>query len=369
MTWLRFRREGNEFVAQYVVDLQFRPDSGVLHQVTRDELVRVRSFQETLRADESIIFQQMFRLVPGRYVVSVTVRDGGSPVLNRAESVDTVPRFSRPALADPVPVYEGDGRSATGELPRLLSSPRATLPYGGDSLRVYFEAYGVAAPTPLVLRVLDDAGTVLRLDSTTVSSSEGGDVARATYVLTPGSLPVGRLDLEAALPQTSAVRLPFLISFSGQYVITNYEEMVSLLRYFEHPDEVEKLQRASPAERPKAWEEFWRATDPVPITPDNEALESYFRRVQQANLRFADEGKPGWLTDRGVAFITLGDPDEVIDRSSGLDRDGARVIRWTYTLHRLVILFQDETGLGSFRMTPSSRAEYQRVLARVRRAQ
>mgnify|MGYP001163244724 CR=1 FL=1 len=115
-------------------------------------------------------------------------------------------------------------------------------------------------------------------------------------------------------------------------------------------------------------DEFWRATDPVAVTPENEALEDYFRRVQQANLRFPEEGTPGWLTDRGEVFITLGEADEVVDQSSGLDRSGLRVIRWGYTELRLVLFFEDETGFGRFRMTPSSRSEYQQVLARVRRA-
>ncbi|HXV90885.1 MAG TPA: GWxTD domain-containing protein [Gemmatimonadales bacterium] len=366
---LRFHRDGAEFVAQYRVELAFRPDSGRTVQVSRQEFVRVRTFAETNRADESVIFQHMLRLAPGRYTVSVTVRDGTGPALNRAEALDTAPRFDRPMLGEPIPVYEGDGRGATGALPRLVTSPRATLPYGGDSLRVYFEAYGVPEATPLVLRVLDGTGTALRTDTATLQAADSGDVARVTHVLAPGGLPVGRLDLEATIAGAAPVRLPFLISFSGQYVITNYEEMVSLLRYFERQEAVAKLRDALPQDRSKLWDEFWRATDPVPITPENEALEDYFRRVQQANLRFPEEGAPGWLTDRGEVFITLGDPDEVVDQSSGLDRSGLRAIRWSYTELRLVLLFEDETGFGRFRLTPSSRSEYQRVLARVRRAQ
>jgi len=34
-----------------------------------------------------------------------------------------------------------------------------------------------------------------------------------------------------------------------------------------------------------------------------------------------------------------------------------------------VLYFQDQTGFGRYRLTPSSRAEFQRVLARVRRSE
>jgi len=366
---LRFRRDGEEFVARYRVDLLIRPDSGPPRSVTREESVRVRGFQETLRADESVIFQQLLRLIPGRYLVSIAVRDVAGPALNRAERADTVPAFTRPGLGDPVPYYEGTGRRRSRDLPRLVSNPRATLPYAGDSLRVYLEGYGITAPTPLTVRVLDAAGTVLHEDTMQLTPPDSGDIAWLSYVLAPASLPVGRLDLTASLPAGPTVEMPFLLSFSGQYVVTNYEEMVSLLRYFDRQEEVAKLRDAPPAERSERWDAFWRATDPVPITPENEALESYFQRVQQANVRFAEEGAPGWLTDRGEVFITLGEPDDVIDQSSSMDRSGRRIIRWSYTTLRLVVFFEDETGFGRFRLDPNSRAEYQRVLARVRRGQ
>ena len=106
----------------------------------------------------------------------------------------------------------------------------------------------------------------------------------------------------------------------------------------------------------------------MPLTPENEAIDDYFRRVQQANIRFPDEGGPGWLTERGEVFISLGEPDEMTDLSNGTERNGVRVLRWTYASERLVLYFQDQTGFSRFRLAPTSRAEYQRVLMRMRQA-
>lgn len=365
---LRFRRDGPEFLAQYRVEIMMRGDSGAARAITRDETVRVRSFQETLRSDESVIFQQFFRVLPGGYTMSITVRDRGGVAVNRVEGVDTVPRFTGPALSEPLPFYEGEGRNATAEMPKLVLNPRATLPYGADSLRVYVEAYGLPDGVPVSLRVLDGTGTPLLSDTIALTGGTAG-FARGSVVLAPGGLPVGRLEIEIGADGAKPTRLPILVSFSGQYVITNFEEMVSLLRYFERQDAVAKLRDASAEDRPKLWDEFWRESDPVPITPENEALEDYFRKVQQANLRFMEEGVPGWLTDRGEVLITLGEPDEIVDQSSGLDRGGLRLIRWAYTDLRLAVLFEDQSGFGRFRLTPSSRSEYQRVLTRVRRGQ
>ena len=367
---LSFRRDGNEFVAEYHVEVSFRPDSGggaaAPRQVASDQVVRVRGFQETLRADESIIFQQFLTLGPGVYHVTVLVRDRNGPGVGRQERMDTVPAYRGPALATPIAFYEGTGRSDAADSPKLLANPRATLPYGADTLRFYVEGYGLAARARLAFRVIDQGGADVLED--TVPVAGGAGLARAVIPLAPDRLPMGQAQLQ--LQQVGGgprARAPFLVSFSGQWVITNFDQMISLLRYFERQDLVDSLRKAPPAERPELWKRFWKSTDPVPITPENEALDEYFRRVQIANQRYAEAGDPGWLTDRGEVFISLGDPDEVYDLRGDVSRGGTAVIRWTYNTLQLVLLFVDQTGFGRFRLTPSSRADYMRVLARVRR--
>lgn len=366
-TAITFQRRGNEFVAEYRVEAAFRTDSGVVpvRQIGRDEQVRVRTFQETLRTDESIIFQQFVTVPPGTYRVFVMLRDRNGPAFARAERMDTAPRFAARGLTRPIAIYTGEGRTRRSELPKLVANPRATLPYGADSMRFYVESYGESGA--LIARVVDVGDRELWRDTVPVAGN--AELSATTVAVAPGSLPVGQAELQAIpASRTDTTRARFLVSFSNQWVITNFDEMLSLLRYFDRQDWVDSLRRAEPEKRPDVWREFWKATDPVPITPDNEALDDYFRRVQQANVRFQDEGGPGWLTDRGEVFITLGEPDEVLDLSSGMDRSGVRAIRWTYTQLRLVLYFQDQTGFGRFRLTPTSRAEYQRVLGRVRRS-
>lgn len=367
---LSFQRRGGAFVAEYRVEAAFLTDSGVVpvRQIGSDQQVRVRNFQETLRNDESIIFQQFVTLPPGAYRVSVTVRDRNGPAVARAERVDTAPRFASavPIMTRPVAVYTAEGRQRRADLPKLVANPRATLPYGSDSMHFYIERYGARAGA-LVVRVVDGADKELWRDS--VRLAGGADLAYGTVVVAPGKLPVGQAELQAVpVGGGDTTRARFLVSFSNQWVITNFEEMASLLRYFDRQDWVDSLRRAAPERRPEVWREFWKATDPVPFTPENEALDDYFRRVQAANVRFQDEGEPGWLTERGEVFITLGEPDEMLDMSNGMDRSGLRVIRWTYNTERLVLYFQDQTGFSRFRLAPASRAEYQRVLARVRRS-
>jgi GWxTD domain-containing protein len=366
---LTFERRGAEFVAEYHVEASFRTDSTsvtAVRQIASDEQVRVRNFQETLRSDESVIYQQFVTLLPGPYYISAMVRDRNGPAFARAERADTVPRFAPVGMSKPIAVYTAAGRPDRSVPPKLLANPRATLPYGPDSMRFYVERYGARAVAALTARVVDGGDHELWRDS--VRLTGGPDIAWGTVVIVPSKLPVGSAELQTVAPGGDTTRARFLVSFSNQWVITNFDEMMSLLRYFERQDWVDSLRRSAADRRPEVWRDFWKATDPVPLTPENEALDDYFRRVQQANIRFPDEGGPGWLTERGEVFISLGEPDEMVDLSNGMDRAGSRVLRWTYASERLVLYFQDQTGFSRFRLTPASRADFQRAVMRVRQA-
>jgi GWxTD domain-containing protein len=63
-------------------------------------------------------------------------------------------------------------------------------------------------------------------------------------------------------------------------------------------------------ERERFIEQFWLRRDPTPGTPVNEFKEEHYRRIAYANERFAS-GIPGWRTDRGRVYISLGPPDEI----------------------------------------------------------
>ena len=124
------------------------------------------------------------------------------------------------------------------------------------------------------------------------------------------------------------------------------------------------MRRARGTDRVQLWQDFYHSTDPNPATPENEALDAYFSRVAIANQRFREPGSPGWRTDRGEVFITLGDPDEVHDQSAQLQNQN-RVIQWLYNDYRIALYFQDITGFGRFQLTPQSRSDFDRVRVRV----
>jgi GWxTD domain-containing protein len=357
---LAFQREGNLFVAHYRVSISFHREGTRSVDLSRDEIVRVPTFQETLRAEESVLFQQILRLTPGPYKVSVTVRDAGSSAETRAQGDYTAPSFQPGSTSAPILAYQATGRASRSDPLSMVLNSRGAVGYGADTLLAYVEGYDLQGPKTVPFEVHDEQQNVIYTDS--LRFRGGRQVESQVIRLAPDSISLGELKL--VVGTGSAQRsVSALVSFSQAWVITNFDEMLDLLRYFGHDEQVSAMRKAPPGERSRLWREFYAKTDPNNSTPENEALNQYFGRIGAANTRFTDEGVPGWRTDRGEVFITLGAPDESIETTPGTS---GRVVRWTFLNYRLALFFQDETGFGRLRLTPGSRAEYERILNRVR---
>ncbi|MBA3894889.1 MAG: GWxTD domain-containing protein [Gemmatimonadales bacterium] len=357
-----FQREGNSFVARYRVSLSFKREGAPPVDLAREELVRVATFQETQRADESVLFQQVLRIVPGTYTVTATVRDASSTSESSATAEYTAPKFGKETYSAPILTYQATGRGSLADPLSLVLNPRGAVGYGSDTLLAYVEGYGFAEASKVPFEVLDEQEHTIYSDS--LRFRGGREVESQVVRLAPDSVSLGELKIVVgSKPERSASAL---VSFTQAWVVTNFEEMLDLLRYFGRDEQISAMRRAPEGERARLWRDFYQATDPNPATPENEELNQYFSRVNAANQRFKDEGVPGWRTDRGEVFVTLGPPDESVESTPGAS---SRIVRWTYLNYRLEIYFQDETGFGRLRLTPGSRAEYERILSRVRRQQ
>jgi GWxTD domain-containing protein len=359
---LAFQREGNVFVARYRVSLSFKREGAPSVDVAREEIVRVPTFQETQRSDESILFQQILRLLPGTYHVTVTVRDVGSTSETRAQADYTTPNFAAGTTSAPILAYQATGRGDLADPLNIVLNPRGSVGYGSDTLLAYIEGYNFAKATTVPFKVLDEQQHVVHENE--LRFRGGHQVESQVVRLSPDSVALGELSLVVGEGDLER-KVSALVSFTQAWVVTNFDEMLDLLRYFGHDTEVNAMRKAPASERARMWREFYAATDPNNATPENEALNAYFARIAQANQRFTDEGVAGWRTDRGEVYVNLGPPDEAVENTPGTTAN--RILRWTYISLRLELFFRDESGFGRLRLLPSSRADYERTLARLRR--
>jgi GWxTD domain-containing protein len=157
------------------------------------------------------------------------------------------------------------------------------------------------------------------------------------------------------------------ISGSDDLAAVSLQELLDYLRYFATAERLRVLRDTVAEARAVVWSAFLRTTDPLPVTSEHEGLREYFSRLAIANARFRGEAVPGWLSDRGMVYSTLGEPDRIVEPPAGEDSSRERAQLWEYRQHRLRLVFIEREGAQRWRLTPSSEAEFQAVAARVRR--
>lgn len=370
---LSFVREGDSYRAPYEVHVALSQGGSQVSAINSMEIVRVPTFKEINRTDESVIFQHYFKVRPGNYNISFQVRDAGSARSTTQEGLITIPALRTGLLSTPVIVYEAAPRTRLDSLPRILASPRSSAVFGQDStVAVYLEGYGAQARLPVGFIVQNDRGAILWRD--TVVLQRHGNLLSGSMNIPISKVGIGIANVTFTRNDaTDTVRTPVFVSFGDNIPLLSYEEMLAQLRYYVAPERIRSLRDASPERRGGLWAEFLRSTDPVPGTPEHEGLQAYFTRVLHANIRFREEagGRSGWLSDRGKVFVSLGEPDQIYEQNTNVPLTSTsvsqrgRVQYWEYSQYRLRFLFYDETGTGRWRLTPASEAEFQSINARL----
>lgn len=361
-----FTPQGSEERASFVVAISAHDSTNPAVRVENQQLIRVKTFKETARADESVVYERYLTLKPGNYTLSVTVSDKNTANTNTGSMSIAVPPMTAGALSSPITVHTAIARDRRDTLPNLIANPRSTLVFGKDSLAsVYLEMYDLPAGSRIALSVLTPDNNPLLRDTVTLTREES--IAGAVFGLPMTRLGLGRRIVEATVVGSrDTVRTPLWITVGEGMGIISFEELLSYLRYFATAERLQALRDTPTDQRAAAWAAFWKETDPNPATIENEALVEYFERIQTANRQFKEPGEPGWLTDRGKVFITLGEPDQITGQNGrGLTPSG-RSQYWAYARHGIRFEFVDQNGFGRWRLTPRSESDFSNVASQER---
>jgi GWxTD domain-containing protein len=370
---LRYQRDGKGFFAEYTIDVTFmNTDSSIVKRFNAREAVRLGTFAETGRTDESVIFQQGIAIAPGTYLVRLMANDANSSRGFRMTDTLAVPAYGAGAtIASPMLVYRATGRTAKNELPELISNPRHTVPYGGAAPLLYLEAY--SATDPVGVRVLNESGTEMWSGRADLSEGAGG-ISYSVLEIPAANLPLGKFWVEVSDGTRPPSRTPLIMTISDQWMVEKFDDVLEFMRYIASQAELDSLKAGTPTQQRDAWERFWKKRDPLVQTELNEYRDQFFARVRYSIEAFREPGgRPGWNTDRGEVYIVLGQPDNAIERFVGQTADvtgKANAEEWEYYNvpgGRLTLLFYDRTGFGRFELVPSSAASFRNVADRIKR--
>ena len=198
---------------------------------------------------------------------------------------------------------------------------------------IYLESYGLPAGSRIALSVLTQDQSPLLQQTISLTREEaarrGGDRAPDDAARTRPAHRRG--DRRRLAGHRAHSALDHGRRRDGDRQLRGAAELPALLRHGR--SDCRHCATRRPSSEAAVWAAFWKETDPNPATIENEALVDYFERIQTANRQFKEPGEPGWLTDRGKVFITLGEPDQITGQNGrGLTPSG-RSQYWAYARH------------------------------------
>jgi GWxTD domain-containing protein len=192
-----------------------------------------------------------------------------------------------------------------------------------------------------------------------------GDHFSSTFAVPVSRLGVGVMILGLNHPGSAdTVRIPIFVAFGEDLPVATFTQMLDYLRYYVSAQRSGAARRTSRSESGTLGRLPARHRSGAADTATRRPAR-FFSRIAQANVRFREEGQPGWLTDRGRVVVALGQPDQIYEPTMSDIGQRGRTLVWEYREHRLQVVFIDQTGFGRWRMTLPSESEFESVVRRI----
>lgn len=369
-TALRFTRDdAGGWHASYRVTAKLDPESGAAFERSWERTVDVTSFDETLLTVETIVFQAELPLASGKYTLDLTVADLNANESSQASVEFEAPALGLPSVGEPVLLRRVD---RTREPVTWVVHPSHAFPSPPDRLSFMVVARAADGSYTARARLVDPradegAGVVGEWTDALGAGDQGGLVAFGAIDNT-AQFGEYRLDVEVVDGSGNVVAhsaTPLVIAGSAAWIVENWKDALSLIRYEATEKEMDILEDIDdPAQRIEAWACFWRLRDPIASTAANEAMQEYFARIETANDTWKSALRPGYQSDRGRAYVTLGPPDDI--QSNPVPFGQLPFEIWTYQRSRqFQLLFVDKIGFNNYQL--DNMATYQRELGSVER--
>lgn len=366
------RTSSGRFRASYRVTATLERDGERVVDESWEKSIDVATFDETGLGGETIVFQSDFGVRPGEHDLTLTIRDLNADEAARTTSEIEVPGFGgeAPALAEPVVLRLRPEEEPGG----FVVHPSRYFPTAPERVEFLAEAAGLsseAGPWELRGRI---APMVSERDEEPLEwrglLEPGPDGRARTFGAFENDVArFGEYEMELVLVNGAGEEIerrgtPLLIAGTSGWIVENWDDALSLIRYEATDGEMEILEDVEEDQkRVEAWNCFWRMRDPVPATTTNEALQEYFRKLEIANRQWSSTLRPGYLSDRGRVYLTLGPPNDIFERPVPMGQRPFEV--WRYDRYNFEILFVDRIGFDNYQIQNID--VYQRELSVIER--
>jgi len=357
---LAFVKRGDRYDASYELTISIHDSAKTLvSEKTWNEEVNGVKFEESTTPSAYSLTRRVFPVSPGRYTITVAMRDNESKAVRRLTRDLPVSDFSTPSfsLSDIMLISRVTVENGRRTVLPNISGNVGDLP---EFFYLYFEVYN-RAELDSVRFIVDVLGEKERkmIQFDTVGALHPGRNEEILQ-LRHGNLPLGdyRVFLRAYPTDSSASALTGYLGTTNRALVVRWtgfpksvkdiDIAIEQIRYIAEDADFKELKAAKTVEEKQAaLMAFWKKRDPNPNTPRNERMEEYYRRADYANKHFAHY-IPGWKTDMGMVYMMFGPPNDVQRYPFEMGTKPYEI--WRYYEINYDIIFTDETGFGDYRL-------------------
>ncbi|MDZ7724672.1 MAG: GWxTD domain-containing protein [candidate division KSB1 bacterium] len=361
---LQFLKSEKGYTASYEVSVAIKKNG---NQVTGDlwqETVNVDTYELTNSRRNVSLTNAAFEVEPDKYDVEVYVQDEQRKEQYKAQAEVKLQDFPTDRIsAGGLTFTRHVNRNPRGGVESIVPEVTTRQKGLGRNTQVYFEIYN---PNRLDSVQIDYE---IKGEHTDMEIKSGfpfflsGEKDVITFPLTTDTLKHDAYMLTIRVKneeKSFKLEKPFYIRWQGlPSNAQDLETAIQQARYAAKGDEWKKLKKAKGDEQLEAFQEFWADKDPTPGNDYNETMYNFYARVEAANRHFGVMKRDGWRTDRGMVFIILGPPDNIVSNNYPANSRPYQV--WQYYSINRQFEFYDRTGFGNYEMLyPVSIHELQR---------
>ncbi|MCK9281183.1 MAG: GWxTD domain-containing protein [Melioribacteraceae bacterium] len=227
-------------------------------------------------------------------------------------------------------LYNSRGLSVYRTKKPVKQSPNAVVDFGVINLSRYpTDSYN------LILTLVDP------IDNQAYASS------KRFYLYNPGVIDSTELKFK---------ELGYMGTEFGVFSSEDCDKMFKEIKYIATKAEIDKYAKTDSVSNKREFlYNFWLNRDADPATMANEYKDSYMKRVDFVNKKFAVANREGYQTDRGRVYLVYGEPDQRDLFSS--ERSTKPYEVWFYNAieNGVYFYFGDVTGFGNFELLHSTK--------------
>ncbi len=345
---ITFKRAGDGFegiieASLYIYDRQERLQA-------REELnksFRYHDFSKTIARDIEHFLCIRVSLPAGDYQARLIVRDKHSDREFVKKGMVKVPAYYGGFHLSSIQLFS----EMTGDDDKTYPNLSHDYYFSSPVVHIYYESYFPEPARDVEVRysLIDESDKVIytKKERIAVSTQNPGfKTTLSTTALAPGNYRLRISQNNAgniALTENhfTVIQSPIDLRFK------TYDQALYELRYLLTPAQYDSM-KAIPANRwQQALNQFWQKHDPQGETVFNDVMLEYYRRMQNANRWFGTPYKKGWLTDLGMVYILLGQPDIVLKAVSADRFEGGRQV-WEYRKLHLRFTFISQSVFSEY---------------------